>query len=71
MTSQSIETNLPRLLLAAPMLVAATAPDQGLDTPALLYITTAMVGVILLRGVFMRRHLRRKRRERRTRDEQE
>jgi hypothetical protein len=57
------------LLAGAPLLIAATAPaGQGLDTPTLLLMVTAVVGVVVLRGVLMRRHLR-KRRPRRTETE--
>jgi hypothetical protein len=35
--------------------------DQGLDSGTLLMMTTAIVGVILLRGVILRRHLRKRR----------
>ncbi|MEZ0495309.1 hypothetical protein [Sphingomonas sp. IW22] len=57
---------LPLLLLAAPLLIAA-APVEALDTPTFLLLATAIVGVVLLRGVLLRRHLR-KRRTRRGED---
>ncbi|HTG38106.1 hypothetical protein [Sphingomonas sp.] len=48
------------LLLAAPLLIAA-APIEALDTPTFLALVTAIVGVVLLRGVLLRRHLRKRR----------
>lgn len=50
------------LIAGAPLLIAASAPaGQGLDTPTLLLVMTAIVGVVVLRGVLLRRHLRKRR----------
>lgn len=53
------------LPLAAPLLIAAFAPEQqGLSTPTLLLVSVAIVGVVVLRGVLLRRHLRKRPRRR-------
>jgi hypothetical protein len=49
-----------RALAGLPLIAAAPAAGDGLDTPTLLLMTTAIVGVVLLRGVLLRRHLRKR-----------
>lgn len=53
-------TRIPLLVLVAPLLLAAFAPEQqqGLSTPTLLLVSVAIVGVVVLRGALLRRHLR-------------
>lgn len=57
------------LLAGSPLLVAAFAPEQqGLNMPTLLLVCVAIVGVVVLRGVLLRRHLRKRRPVRRRGD---
>ncbi|WP_294265264.1 hypothetical protein [uncultured Sphingomonas sp.] len=59
-------TRIQLLVLVAPLLVAAFAPEQqqGLSMPTLLLVSVAIVGVVVLRGVLLRRHLRKRPRRR-------
>ena len=58
------------LVGVAPLLVAAFAPEQqGLSLPTLLLVCVAIVGVVVLRGVLLRRHLRKRRPVRRRGDD--
>lgn len=58
------------LVGVAPLLVAAFAPgQQGLSLPTLLLVCVAIVGVVVLRGVLLRRHLRKRRPVRRRGDD--
>ncbi len=59
-------TRIPLLVLAAPLLLAAFAPEQqqGLSLPTLALVSVAIVGVVVLRGVLLRRHLRKRPRRR-------
>lgn len=59
-------TRIPLLVLVAPLLLAAFAPEQqqGLSMPTLLLVSVAIVGIVVLRGVLLRRHLRKRPRRR-------
>lgn len=50
-----------RLLFLTPLIVAAAPAEEGLDGSTLVLMATAVVAVVVLRGVLLRRHLRKRR----------